>query len=413
MRPVCCLPALLVLALAVNASRAEDPLEEPPGDLLDFDWGWGGVPMLPGIDVGAARPWSPFLTLAAINADSAGPHRATLVDEDAWTEGAGGPFGGGWGVPPRRRYGGKHGAGMLLAIADDDTDVDGDGRFDRPASAVEGGTLVLNFPGPTRCWWLTLFDVDEPGGKIRGYDPSGVLYAEYDLNVSSGDQELSFQSVPGGLLSRIEIDFAGTGAVVDATMIGCPAILAFDETTTGVPLGKLPGEEVGGSYSDIGLFDGFVTAVNNDPTHPQRAILFDSANPTGDDPDLVTPGTGSGNVLPERKVLVIAENEVDADMDGIVDDPDAEPAGGIIRFTWVTSDVYFKSMTVLDVDDAAASFVRVYDGQGPDYVDLPIASLDDNSIQIVSASLTTTTRRIEAHFGGDAAVVELRVCSDD
>lgn len=406
--------ALLALAgLALAPALGEGPLEEPPGDLLDFDWGWGGVPMLAGIDVGAARPWSPFLTVSAQSADPSGPNVATLVDEDAWTEGAGVPFGGGFGVPPRRRDGGEFGVGMLLAIADDGADANGDGRLDRPASATAGGTLVLEFPGPTRCWWLTLFDVDEPGGRIRGYDPQGVLYDEYDLSPAGGDQELTFQPVPGGLLSRIEIDFAGSGAVVDMTMIGCPAILAFDETTTGVPLGKVAGEEVGDSYADIGLFGGFVTAVNNDPTHPQRALLFDSANPTGDDPDLATPGSGTGNFRPERKVLVIAENDVDADQDGVVDDPDAEPAGGVIRFTWVTSDVRFRSMTVLDVDDDSPSFVRVYDGQGPGFVDLPLANLGDNSVQTVSASLTTTTRVIEAHFGGNAAVVDLRVCSDE
>jgi len=208
----------------------------------------------------------------------------------------------------------------------------------------------------------------------------------------------------------VEVELAGSAAVVDLTIHACPAIINFDESSTGIPLDLEPGQEVFGEYGGLGLFD-VLTGTNNDPDHPDLAILFDTARPSGEDFDLLTPGPGIGNDLARKKILILAENDEDADGDGLVDDPDDERAGGVITFQWVTSDVYFQSATVIDVDEDETAFVRIHDQSRDEWVVLPFASLGDNSVQTVSARVGTT-RVIEFHFSGSGGVVELRVCSD-
>ena len=76
------------------------------------------------------------------------------------------------------------------------------------------------------------------------------------------------------------------------------------------------------------------------------AIIFDTANPTGGDPDLGTPnsdfggpglGVGGKSGSPFQNdaalgnALIIAENLTDANGDGLIDDPDDE--GGIFPVT--------------------------------------------------------------------------------
>ncbi len=66
------------------------------------------------------------------------------------------------------------------------------------------------------------------------------------------------------------------------------------------------------------------------------AIIFDSLNPTGGDNDLAGPPWEGGNLASGNtvlgKILIIAENDVDLDLDGLIDFPDDEgnrPAGSI------------------------------------------------------------------------------------
>jgi len=79
---------------------------------------------------------------------------------------------------------------------------------------------------------------------------------------------------------------------------------------------------------------GVMISANN-PTGPDIAIIFDSLNPTGWDDDLAGHWAG-GNLASENavldKILIIAENDIDKDLDGLIDDPDDEgsrPAGSL------------------------------------------------------------------------------------
>ena len=401
----------LVASSAVAEGFDEGPAEEPPGELLDFDWGLGGVALPAGLVVSKTQPWWEFLEITADNANAEHPDAALLVDSSAWAEGAGRPRTRGTGALRRGAPGaGDRDLGQVLAIAAHLTDSDGDGLVDGPQVESAGGLLTFHFAGPSRVPLITLFDVDEPGGFLRSFQ-GDVLIGEEEIPVG---EDLSTQTlwIPGGfdLLTRIEVELAGSGAVVDLTLHGCPAIINFDESSTGVPLALEAGQEVNGEYAGLGLFS-VLAGTNNDPDHPDLAILFDTSRPSGEDFDLATPGPGIGNDLPRKKILILAENDEDADGDGLVDDPDDERAGGVITFQWITSDVFFRSATVIDVDVDETAFVRIFDQGRDTWVVLPFSSLGDNSVQTVS-SRVGPTRVIEFHFSGSGGVVELRICSD-
>lgn len=90
------------------------------------------------------------------------------------------------------------------------------------------------------------------------------------------------------------------------------------------------GEIVTDQYEELGVS----ISATNMGWGPDIAIIFDSQDPTGGDSDLASPWSG-GNLDSQKnleKLLIIAENDVDSDNDGIIDWPDDEgsrPAGSI------------------------------------------------------------------------------------
>lgn len=167
---------------------------------------------------------------------------------------------------------------------------------------------------------------------------------------------------------------------------------------------------------------------------PDLAIVFDSSKANTSDPDLEAPFSG-GN-LADRKdlgnMLIIGENDIDSNGDGLVDDPDDEgsrPAGSIF----------------IDFDTPITSFgFDIVDVEGPDangndsgysvqffMGETAIASvgfgsfLDESSLlydssvafgdnsanhidQIIAAELGASAfDRVEINFGGSAAIDNL------
>ncbi len=78
-----------------------------------------------------------------------------------------------------------------------------------------------------------------------------------------------------------------------------------------------------------------ISAVNPNRPH-DLAIIFDSEETGTADPDLEGPPWAGGNLAPGTvlgKLLIIAENDVDANNDNLIDSPDDEgsrPAGSLI-----------------------------------------------------------------------------------
>ena len=94
-----------------------------------------------------------------------------------------------------------------------------------------------------------------------------------------------------------------------------------------------PGEIVSSQYLQT---QGVTISAINFGSGPGLAIIFDSLNPTGGDNDLAGPSWAGGNLASANtvlgKILIIAENDVDSNLDGLIDFPDDEgsrPAGSI------------------------------------------------------------------------------------
>lgn len=172
-----------------------------------------------------------------------------------------------------------------------------------------------------------------------------------------------------------------------------------------------PGAEMTSQWSDIGLQ---ISARNNNPTHPDKAILFDSSSPTGGDVDLLTPNPMAiGNTTAFGNVLIVAENDVDtAPTNGFVDDPDDEGGGGSLYFDFADK-AAVCSVTLIDIDENPGTELRFYrngDLATPDET-FTIVSLGDGSVQRVDF-LETDLDRFEVYFAGSGAIagVDLIPC---
>ena len=210
---------------------------------------------------------------------------------------------------------------------------------------------------------------------------------------------LAEQGALGTEVSEVDVPVAG----------GIPCqLLDFDYT-----LGSdepVKGQVLSDEWAQVGMS---VSATNGVSGHPDLAVVFDSAGPSGGDTDLATPGYGPGNDTALGKLLICAENDVDANADGLVDDPDDEEAGGRMLFNF-DEDITFFSTTVLDVDGSEVDTFDFFDAQNNLLATIDIAALGDNSVQqLVADPPIAKVRLIELSLGGSGAVTRLRWCVGD
>ena len=106
--------------------------------------------------------------------------------------------------------------------------------------------------------------------------------------------------------------------------------ITFEDDAFGNPLPA--GTMVNAQWHGVDIH---ISAVNDKPGHPNQAIIFDSFNPTGGDNDLGGPIGVMETChmdIELGNLLIIAEDAVDSNSDGLVDDPDDEAKGGIYIF---------------------------------------------------------------------------------
>ena len=110
--------------------------------------------------------------------------------------------------------------------------------------------------------------------------------------------------------------------------------------------------------------------------HPDKLVIFDTMLTDTRDPDLEFPWRGgnlnvdvdpnpatSGDVK-LYKVFAIAENDVDGDGNGLIDNPDDEAGGGTIILQW-NHDLLDISFAQLDMDESTVNqIVELYDDGG-------------------------------------------------
>jgi len=374
----------------------------PKGDALDLAWGLGGIPQAAGTIVSNTQPWAAIMTLSADNAKAGHPDELLLFDSAAPTGGDSDLATPGYGP------GNDEALGMLLIVAENVNDADHDDLVDSPDDEAEGGTMVLDFGACVSLDDFKVVDIegDEPG-EVRYYD--GAVLVETHPLVGLGDN--SVQTIPGSCgITRIEVELSGSGAIGGLRLYPCEAAVNFDETSTGVPLGLATGQII---TDDANIFPGLglVFSADNDHVgHPDESIIFDTDHPTGGDTDLGTPGSGPGNDKAEHKVLIIAEDAVDANLDDLVDDPDDEADGGAIVMEWVGTTGVFRGATILDIDTSEASFIEVVlAAPGDPSVIVPLVKKGDNSSQTIDSTIGPASR-VLFHFAGSGAVAEVRLC---
>ena len=206
--------------------------------------------------------------------------------------------------------------------------------------------------------------------------------------------------------------------LVGACFAAAPAsavIQDFNGPTAGlVVAGTLP---QGGTAPGTLFPDMTISVPNNNG--PQTCIIFDSSNPTGEDPDLGTPnntcggpGVGTGgevgqpgeNCVARGNLLIIAEDLGDANTDNIVDDPDDDANGGTITFEF-DDVVIVTRMVIIDIDNESAQCNLENDGTLKGTVNG--GDLGNNSAQELDLSGYGEITRLEISFSSSGAIAEM------
>ncbi|MBB6612877.1 hypothetical protein H7F15_17680 [Pontibacter sp. Tf4] len=159
--------------------------------------------------------------------------------------------------------------------------------------------------------------------------------------------------------------------------------------------------EAGNYIDQISTGDGFgsikvyARARNSDGdfVNDNRAMIFDSEHPTGDDADLYTTDWG--------KVLIIQEL-------GEEHEPNDNRWGGDITLTFPEA-VTVKSMRVLDVDNREGdnennSWVYLYDASGKELHKVQLVPRGDNSKQTVDLGNTANVTKLKVVLDGEGIV---------
>ncbi len=185
-----------------------------------------------------------------------------------------------------------------------------------------------------------------------------------------------------------------------------------------VVTGDAPG---GGIVPGDTYFADFTLTGTNNGTGPNSLLIFDSAAPTGGDWDLGAPnnlcggpGIGSGgqpampgeNCAPLGHLLIVASNVTDTSpADGLVDQPNDEAGGGVMRFDF-TGPVQIMSAAFLDIDNDEHVNITFYfqnNLAGTKYV----GGLGNNSYQEVDLTLYEIIDRMDVEFSSSGALVSV------
>jgi hypothetical protein len=137
---------------------------------------------------------------------------------------------------------------------------------------------------------------------------------------------------------------------------------------------------------------------SGDMVNANRAMIFDTFAPTGEDYDLYT-GVGSWNMAMLGKVLII--NHL-----GEEDTPNDNQWGGVISLDFSTlGPVDIKTVKVLDIDPYEdESYIKVYSSGGVLLKSLRIIPAGNNMVQTVEVN-TTGVARLELILAGSNGVV--------
>ncbi|MFD2248281.1 hypothetical protein [Pontibacter ruber] len=143
-----------------------------------------------------------------------------------------------------------------------------------------------------------------------------------------------------------------------------------------------------------------------------KAMIFDTHAPTGDDDDLYT-GEGSDNGALLQKALIINEPALTI--------PDDNAKGGTMTLDFsAIGTVTLQSMKVVDIDEYENdSYVRLYNAAGTELYAVKLKNLGNNTVQDVNLGNTAgVTKMIVTLAGtegyvGSGAIDDIRFCKNE
>ena len=203
----------------------------------------------------------------------------------------------------------------------------------------------------------------------------------------------------------------------------CPQVAVLDFETDAEGGAIDAGRDLSEVYAGYGAH---LATYNRGGNTNGLGIAFDTANPTGGDPDLGTPnrdfggpGIGSGgqrgregeNSLSLHNMLIRAENTVDNNNDGHVDVPDDHGQGARFDYTFENA-VCVYGVDLLDVEDGERSATfEFFDANGARIDIVQAGGLGNNSYEHVDLDVCGV-RMMRTTLVGSGAIDNIEFCVD-
>ena len=252
---------------------------------------------------------------------------------------------------------------------------------------------------------VVAFETGTPGTPTTGTVEGSHVWTvpgTYDVQITVTDDD------GGSATANLTVTVTPVANNVDGVWL---APIDFDTNASGNNLSS--GDVVTDQWTAWG-----VQVTTNDPVnHP--AMIFDSANPTGEDTDLGTPnasfggpGVGSGgdansafaNSIAQNNILIISE-------DANSSNPDDNAAGGTLIFTFDNL-VMLDEIRLLDIDGGESAFVSLFDANGVLISTTPVNGTNaNNGFSIVDLSANGVAR-MEVELTGSGAITDIIFCRD-
>lgn len=216
--------------------------------------------------------------------------------------------------------------------------------------------------------------------------------------------------------------FVAAVFVIVSSLPAGATVVDFNSLTIG---SVVAGEDPAGVTVSANPYSEFVLTCVNNGCGPNSVVVFDSENPTGGDADLGSPnidfgGPGIGwggsdrspgaNDRSWSNLLIIAENVVDKNRDGLVDDPDDEGGGGVFVFDFQQA-VAVLRVVLIDIDCDEWAVVRLYNTDGL-VATLSAQALGSNSVQTLDGTAYLGIHRMEIELSSSGAVGEFEYVLD-
>lgn len=294
---------------------------------------------------------------------------------------------------------------------------------------LNGGSIDLTVTGGADCQAYNIQLTGPNGFQSSSLNNANLSAGTYDLTVSDANGcvitstyeiQLSDETAPTAVCQDITVQIGANGIYtltaseidggsfdncgIDSIYICAETCTLVDFNTDGNGNALTAGTSLTNQLSGYGI-----TAVTAQGGINQ-AWIFDSSNPTGNDPDLGTPnaqyngpGVGNGgasNSSALGNLLIIQENNNGA--------PDDNAGGGTLSLSFANP-VSLNYLTLVDIEENGGT-VQLTTNNGPVTINIPAHG--DNSVQQLPINVEGVTQ-VDILLQGSGALADLEYCSGD